>query len=66
MDEIVQAIRDGRLVTMRGDPTLCLCLDLFGNLVVASRCANKEPVPVRLATKSDLHRACIKVKNRKG
>lgn len=54
--EIIQAIREGHLVTMRDNPTLCLCLDLFGNLVVMSRTSD-EPTPVRLATAEDVKRA---------
>lgn len=57
--EIVRAIREGRLVTMRGDPTLCLCLDLSGDLVVMSRCTSEEPTPIRLATKRDLCNAVV-------
>jgi hypothetical protein len=56
-DEIKQAIHEGRLVTMRDDPTLCLCLDLFGNLVVVSRQTSDEPTPVRLATTEDIENA---------
>lgn len=59
MDDIIKAINDGHLVTMRNDPTLCFCIDLFGNLVVMSRQASEEPVPVRLATEEDVSNASI-------
>lgn len=56
--DIIKAIHEGHLVTMRDDPTLCLCLDLFGNLVVMSRTSD-EPTPVRLATSEDVRDAEI-------
>lgn len=58
-DDIIKSIHDGCLVTMRDNPTLCLCLDLFGNLVVVSRQASEVPTPVRLATAEDIEKANI-------
>lgn len=54
--EIKQAIKDGRVVAIKGEPLSRVCYDLFGNLVVASLCAES---PIRLLAASDSRRAEI-------
>lgn len=52
--EIKQAIDDGRVVAIQGEPLSRVCYDLFGNLVIVSLCAES---PIRLLTASDSRRA---------
>lgn len=54
--EVMQAVNDGRLVTLGDDPTQYLMPDMFGQLTVVSM---QPDVPVRLATRSDLRKAKI-------
>lgn len=54
--DIRRAVGSGRLVTLGDDPMSCICEDLFGSLVVVSRC---EDVPVRMATPADKRRARV-------
>lgn len=52
--QIKRAIKDGKVVTIKGEHLSRVCYDLFGNLVVASLCAES---PIRLLTASDSRRA---------
>ena len=52
--EIKQAIDDGKVVAIKGEPLSRVCYDLFGNLVVASLRAES---PIRLLTASDSRKA---------
>lgn len=54
--QIRQAIDDGRVVAIKGEPMSRVCYDLFGNLVVASLSAES---PIRLLTAKDSRRAEI-------
>ena len=54
--QIEQAIKDGKVVAIKGEPMSRVCYDLFGNLVVASLSAES---PIRLLTDSDSRRAEI-------
>lgn len=54
--EIQQALRDGHVVCLRGEPMSMLYFDLFGDLVVVSRLAD---VPTRKATLADKRKAII-------
>lgn len=53
--EIKTAAAEGRLVVLRDDPMHVIVPDLFGGLVVTSRCNDGEPP--RKATLGDLRRA---------
>ncbi len=55
--EIRRAVGSGRLVTVGGDPQSCIMPDLFGDLVVVSRCG--DDMPVRQATLSDKRNAVV-------
>lgn len=55
--EIDQAIKHGKVVTLRGDALSRLCYDLFGNLVVIS--IHNDADPIRLATEDDMRQAEI-------
>ena len=52
--EIKQAIKDGKMVTIKGEHLSRVCYDLFGNLVIVSLSAES---PIRLLTASDSRRA---------
>ena len=54
--QIEKAIKDGWVVAIKGEPMSRVCYDLFGNLVVASLCAES---PIRLLTAKDSRRAEI-------
>ena len=54
--QIKQAIDDGKVVGLKGEHLSRVCYDLFGNLVVASLCAES---PIRLLTAKDSRRAEI-------
>ena len=54
--DIKQAIKDGRVVALNGDPMSRICCDFFGQLVVVSLIPGE---PTRLATLSDKKRATI-------
>jgi hypothetical protein len=54
--QIEQALKDGHVVCLKGDPTSMLYFDLFGDLVVVSRHAD---VPTRKATVADTRQAII-------
>jgi uncharacterized protein YbcI len=56
--EIMQAVSSGRLVTLGDDPSSCIQVDLFGDLVIVSR--SGEDTPVRKATLSDKRKAIVK------
>ena len=53
---IAQALKDGHVVSLKGDPMSMLYFDLFGDLVVVSRHAD---VPTRKATLADTRKAII-------
>lgn len=55
--EIKQAIDNGKVVAIKGEHLSRVCYDLFGNLIVASLCA--ECHPIRLLTAKDSRRAII-------
>jgi hypothetical protein len=52
--QIKQALKDGHVVSLKGDPMSMLYFDLFGDLVVVSRQAD---VPTRKATLADTRKA---------
>lgn len=54
--QIKQALKDGHVVGLKGDPASMLYFDLFGDLVVVSRHAE---VPTRKATVADKRKAII-------
>ena len=54
--EIKRAIKDGKVVTIKGDPRSRICCDFFGQLVVVSLNVGE---PTRLATLSDKRKAII-------
>ena len=54
--QIKQALKDGHVVSLNGDPMSMLYFDLFGDLVVVSRHAE---VPTRKATLADRRQAII-------
>jgi hypothetical protein len=55
--DIHQAIQDGKVVVLKGDPKCRLCSDLFGNLIVVSL---RPDEPTRLATLKDKRNAVIR------
>lgn len=55
--QIKQALKDGHVVSLNGDPMSMLYFDLFGDLVVTNLHAD---VPTRKATLADKRRAVIK------
>jgi hypothetical protein len=54
--EIKQAIDEGRVVAIEGEHLSRVCYDLFGNIVVASLCAE---YPIRKLTDEDVGRAIL-------
>lgn len=52
--EIKQAIKRGKVVTLKDEPLSRVCYDLFGQMVVVSLSAEQ---PIRLATVKDKRRA---------
>lgn len=54
--QIKQALKDGHVVGLKGDPASMLYFDLFGDLVVVSLHAD---VPTRKTTLADMRQATI-------
>lgn len=53
---IKKALKDGHVVSLKGDATSMLYFDIFGDLVVVSRLAG---VPTRKATRADTRQAVV-------
>lgn len=54
---IKRAIRCGQIIVLRDEPCHTICPDLFGVLVVMTRC--RDLFPTRLATLADKRRAVV-------
>ena len=54
--EIKQAIDDGKVVAIKGEPLSRVYYDLFGNMVIVSLCADE---PIRLLTDDECELAEI-------
>ena len=55
--QIKQALKDGHVVSLKGDHTSMIYFDLFGDLVVTNLHAD---VPTRKATLADRRQAIVK------
>ena len=55
--QILEALDNGRVVILKGDPSSRICRDIFGELTVVSL---KPDESTRLATLSDKRQATIK------